>query len=77
MRHVRAAVLNLKKEDAGVVLNEGIGTMESTGLAISYYPNQFKQRVETFRKNFAQMEELLKQQKTNEQRIKDFIDIAR
>lgn len=77
MRHVRTAVLNLKKEDAGVVLNEGIGTMESTGIAISYYPEQFKQRIESFRKNFSNMEELLKQQNTNEQRTKDFLDIAR
>jgi alpha-glucosidase (family GH31 glycosyl hydrolase) len=77
MRHVRAAVLNMKKEDAHVVLNEGIGTMESTGIAITYYPNEFKQRVELFRKNFANMDDLLRQQQTDAQRTKDFLDIAK
>lgn len=77
MRHVRSAVLNLKRQDAGIVLNEGIGSMESTGIAISYYPNEFKQRIETFRKNFTNMEELLKEQKTDEQRTSDFLNIAK
>jgi alpha-glucosidase (family GH31 glycosyl hydrolase) len=76
MRHVGSAVLNLKKEDAGVVLCEGIGTMESTGIAISYNPQEFKQRVEMFRKNFASMKELLQQQKAKQQQIADFLDIA-
>jgi len=77
MRHVRSAVLNLKRQDAGIVLNEGIGSMESTGIAISYYPNEFEKRIETFRKNFASMEELLKEQKTDEQRASDFLNIAK
>ncbi|BCS85299.1 alpha-xylosidase [Prevotella herbatica] len=77
MRHVRNAVLNLKRQDAGVVLNEGIGSMESTGIAISYYPNEFEKRIETFRKNFANMRELLKEQKTDEQRTEDFLNIAK
>lgn len=77
MRHVRSAVLNLKRQDAGIVLNEGIGSMESTGIAISYYPNEFEKRIETFRKNFANMEELLKEQKTDEQRTSDFLNIAK
>lgn len=77
MRHVRTAVLNLKRQDAGIVLNEGIGSMESTGIAISYYPNEFEKRIETFRKNFTNMEELLKEQKTDEQRTSDFLNIAK
>lgn len=72
MRHVRAAVLHLKSQNAGVVLNEGIGSMESTGIALSYYPNEFKQRIETFRKNFADLDNLLKDQKLNEQELGDF-----
>ncbi|NLI35108.1 MAG: DUF5110 domain-containing protein [Bacteroidales bacterium] len=77
MRHVRTAVLNLKRQDAGIVLNEGVGSMESTGIAISYYPNEFEKRIETFRKNFTNMEELLKEQKTDEQRTSDFLNIAK
>lgn len=77
MRHVSSAVLNLKKQDAGVVLNEGIGTMESTGVAISYYPTEFKQRIELFRQNFNNMEQLLQQQKTSEKHTADFLNIAR
>lgn len=77
MRHVRNAVLNLKRQDAGIVLNEGIGSMESTGIAISYYPNEFEKRIETFRKNFTNMEELLKEQKTNGQRTSDFMNIVK
>ena len=71
MRHVRNAVLQLKKQNAGIVLNEGIGTMESTGIAITYYPNELKQQIETFRKNFNNIEELLKEQKAGSKDLKN------
>ena len=74
MRYIREAVVNLKKQDAGIVLNEGIGSMESTGIALSYYPDKFKQRVSLFRKNFSNLGNLLKEQKLNQQEITDFLN---
>ncbi len=73
MRHVRAAVLQLKQKQAGIVLNEELGTMESAGGCITYYPNQFKQRVEAFRANYANLPTVLQAQKLNQETIDWFI----
>lgn len=77
MRYIRMAVVNLKKQNAGIVLNEGIGSMESTGIAFSYYPDEFKQRVNLFRRNFSNLDNLLKEQKLNQQEITDFLNSVR
>jgi hypothetical protein len=52
--------------------------MESTDMALTYYPNEFKQRIELFRKNFANLNELLKAQaKFDEKKTKVFLNIVR
>jgi hypothetical protein len=77
MRHIRQAVQAVKQIHAGIVLKEELGTMESTDLSLSYYPNEFKQRVELFRKNFSQLDEILKDQKFDEKSTNLFLQIVR
>ena len=62
MRRVRQAVLDLKKRNDQIWLNEELGTMESTGRAIVYYPGEFRQRVELFKNNYANLPTILKSQ---------------
>jgi len=73
LRRIQQNVLELKKADAGIVLKEELGTMESTGLAIGYYPDQFKSRMETFKKNFANLPEVLKSQGLKQEHIDKFL----
>lgn len=73
LRRIQQNVLQLKRDDAGIVLKEELGTMESTGLAIGYYPDQFKSRMETFRKNFANLPEVLKNQGLKQEHIDKFL----
>jgi len=78
MKHIRQAVDACKQIYAGIVWSEEIGTMESTDMALTYYPNEFKQRIELFRKNFANLNELLKAQaKFDEKKTKVFLNIVR
>lgn len=77
MRHIRQAVQAVKQLRAGVVWNEELGTMESTDMALTYYPNEFRQRVELFRKNFANLDEVLKAQKFDAKLTNAFLKIVR
>jgi len=74
LRHIQQTVLNLKKQQAGIVLNEELGTMESTGRSITYYPNEFKQRIEAFRSNYSNLPEILKSQNLNEETANWFLN---
>ena len=64
--HICQATLELKKFNAGIVLNESLGTMESTGRAITYYPEEFNKRIEAFRKNYTELPNILKSEKLSE-----------
>lgn len=77
LRHVELAVRDLKMRDAGIVLTEDLGTMESTGRSITYYPSEFKQRIETFRKNYANLPEVLKGQKLSEANADWFLNAVK
>ena len=77
MRHVRAAVIQLKQRQADIVLNEELGTMESAGGCITYYPNQFKQRIEAFRMNYANLPMVLQAQKLDRETIDWFIKVMK
>ena len=71
--HARAAVLQLKQKQAGIVLNEELGTMESAGGCITYYPDEFKQRIEAFRANYANLPAVLQAQKLDQETIDWFV----
>lgn len=74
MRRVRQAVLDLKKRNDQIWLNEELGTMESTGRAIVYYPGEFKQRVESFKNNYANLPIILKSQGLDASTINWFLN---
>jgi hypothetical protein len=73
-RHIQQAVLNLKKQQAEIVLNEELGTMESTGRAITYYPNEFKKRIEAFRNNYSNLPVILKAQNLDQETVNRFLN---
>lgn len=77
MRHIRQAVQAVKQISASIVWSEELGTMESTNMALTYYPNEFKQRVELFRRNFARLDELLKEQKFDQKKTDAFLQKIR
>lgn len=77
LRHVQQTVLDLKKRQAGIVLTENLGTMESTGRAITYCPDQFVKRIELFRKNYANLPDVLKEQKLDQKAIDWFMEAVK
>ena len=77
LRHMQQAVLALKKRQAGIVLTEELGTMESTGRAITYKPEELKQRIESFRNNYTRLPEVLKGQKLDQGTTDWFMEYVR
>jgi len=77
LRHVQQTVLDLKKRQAGIVLTENLGTMESTGRAITYCPDQFVKRIELFRKNYANLPDVLKEPKLDQKAIDWFMEAVK
>ena len=75
-RHIQQNVVALKYHNAFIVLNDALGTMESTGTAITYHPEEFTQRIEAFRKNFANLKEVLKENKVDEEFAEKFLRLA-
>ena len=49
----------LRRNKSYIVFNEELGTLESTGRAISYYPERFAELVAAFRKNYANLPAIL------------------
>ena len=60
-RHIQQNCIAVKYHNPGIVFAEPLGTMESAGIAMSYNPEKQKQIVETFRKNYASLADILKQ----------------
>lgn len=58
-RHIQQGCIALKSSNPGFVFNEQLGTMESTGVAISYAPQEAEQRIEAFRRNYANLKQVL------------------
>ncbi|MCI1648638.1 MAG: glycoside hydrolase family 31 protein [Bacteroides sp.] len=77
LRHVQQTILDLKKRQAGIVLTERLGTMESTGRAITYYPDQFVKGIEIFRKNYTNLPDVLKEQKLDQKTIDWFMSAVK
>ena len=75
-RHIQQNVLDLKNHNAKIILNEALGTMESTGLAITYHPEEFVQRIEAFRKNYENLREALKANKVDDEYAEKFVRTA-
>ena len=75
-RHIQQNVVDLKYHNAYIVLNEALGTMESTGTAITYHPEEFVQRIEAFRKNYENLREVLKANKVDDEFAEKFVRTA-
>lgn len=55
-----------KIRDAGIVLNEALGTLESTSVALEYFPERFPTLIEQFRQNYRQLPRILTEQQLTE-----------
>ena len=72
-RRIQRNCLAVKRDDAEIIFGEELGTMESTGRAISYYPNRFKEYIEAFRKNYANLPQVLKNNGLSEKRVEKIL----
>ena len=59
-RHIQQNCIAMKYRRPGVNYGDELGTMESTGIAMTYYPEKQRQLVDTFRSNYARLAEILK-----------------
>lgn len=75
-RHIQQNVVALKYHAAYIVLNEALGTMESTGTAIGYHPEEFAERIAAFRANYANLRQVLKDNKVDDEFAEKFVRLA-
>ncbi|WP_278815966.1 glycoside hydrolase family 31 protein [Leyella stercorea] len=75
-RHIQQGCVALKSSNPGFVFNEQLGTMESTGVAISYAPQEAEQRIEAFRHNYANLKQVLLESGMEEAETDKFIQKA-
>lgn len=75
-RHIQQGCIALKSSNPGFVFNEQLGTMESTGVAISYAPQEAEQRIEAFRHNYANLKQVLLESGMEEAETDKFIQKA-
>ena len=75
-RHIQQGCVALKNSNPGFVFNEQLGTMESTGVAISYAPQEAEQRIEAFRHNYANLKQVLVESGLKEAEADKFIQKA-
>ena len=72
-RHIQQGCTAIKSHNPGFTVNEELGTMESTGIALTYNPQEFESRIETFRHNYANLKEALKQSGLDENEAENFV----
>lgn len=73
-KRLQKSIVALKYKNADIVLNEELGTMESTGRSIEYAPEQMNQLITNFNRNYAHLPEILKQHKLSEEHIQWFLN---
>ncbi len=73
-KHLGKAVTALKYRDAYIVLKDALGCMESTGEALSYYPERFNELIRQFRQNYARLPQVLQEQGLNEENQQWFLN---
>ena len=72
-RRLQKGIVALKYRDAEIVLNEELGTMESTGRSIEYTPEQMDRLVADFIRNYDKLPEILKQHKLSVENVQWFL----
>lgn len=65
-RRIQKSVLDLKYRNAGIVLTEELGTMESAGRNITYHPAQLDSVVAAFHTHYSNLPQVLKGQKLDD-----------
>lgn len=75
-RHIQQGCVAVKSRTPGFVFNEQLGTMESTGVAISYAPQEAEQRIEAFRHNYANLKQVLVESGMAEAEAEQFVQKA-
>ena len=75
-RHIQQGCVALKNSTPGFVFNEQLGTMESTGVAISYAPQEAAERIEAFRRNYANLKQVLVKSGMAEAEAEQFVQKA-
>ena len=75
-RHIQQGCVAVKSRTPGFVFNEQLGTMESTGVAISYAPQEAAKRIEAFRRNYANLKQVLVESGMEEAEADKFIQKA-
>ena len=75
-RHIQQGCVALKNSNPGFVFNEQLGTMESTGVAISYAPQEAAERIEAFRRNYANLKQVLVESGIEEAEADKFVQKA-
>lgn len=73
MKHVRNGIVMLKYNNAGIVLNEELGTMGSLGEALQYFSDRFNELVNTFKANYRNLPEILKANKVDDAAMARFL----
>ena len=73
-KRLQKSIVALKYKNADIVLNEELGTMESTGRHIEYAPEQMNQLITTFIRNYANLPEILQQHKLSQEHIQWFLN---
>jgi hypothetical protein len=73
MKHVRSGIVALKYNNAGIVLNEELGTMGSLGEALQYFPARFNELVSAFKANYANLPAILKANKVDDAAAAKFL----
>ena len=73
-RRLQKSIVALKYKDADIVLNEELGTMESTGRSIEYTPERINRLVTDFIRNYGKLPEILKQHKLSEENVRWFLE---
>jgi len=73
-RRIHNAVFKAKQADAELVVSEDLGVLESTGLALGYYPDEFNERLARFREIYNRLPTVLeKQERFPAEKIPAFI----
>ena len=72
-RHIQQGCIALKSKTPGIVFKDELGTMESTGVALGYYPNDFNKLINTFRTNYSNLKEALKNCGVSDEESNEFI----
>lgn len=72
-RHIQQGCSALKKKAPGIIFKDELGTMESTNVALEYYPHDFDRIIQNFRLNYNNLRDALKNSGIENEDAEEFI----